>query len=137
MNDLIYTIENIHDGLPIAGAANFEGHPHYFECEFDADADEFIDYRLTPLTAATLRLVLEKWQIWLRWEAAMRAGQTPLETHPALPTERLRYDELQEAIARAIREARNDSLLARAQFLSDDKVEWSKVTSLRSQESEP
>lgn len=42
----------------------------------------------------TFRLALEDWAIWRRWEEAFHAGQTTSDTHPALPADRARHDEL-------------------------------------------
>lgn len=84
MSDPIYTVDFFHD-RPIEGFANFEGDPHHFKCEFDHDADEYSDvYCLTPISAATLRLVLERWQIWLRWNAAFWAGETLIGYTPSI-----------------------------------------------------
>jgi hypothetical protein len=70
MREPIHTVDLLQDSRPIEGIANFEGNPHHFQCEFDNDADEYCDvYSLTPISTATLRLAIEKWQIWLRWSA--------------------------------------------------------------------
>jgi hypothetical protein len=43
--------------------------------------------------------MLEHWDIWLRWESAFHEGRTTLETHPALPEDRARHEELQALLA--------------------------------------
>jgi hypothetical protein len=129
MSDPIYTVGLFHD-RPIEGFANFEGGPHHFECEFDYDADEYSDvYFLTPISAATLQLVVERWQIWLRWNAAFRAGEASRDTHPALPNERARYNELKEAVDQALKGSETTASRARAKFLPGETVEWTRVTS--------
>jgi hypothetical protein len=129
MSEPIYTVDLFYD-RPIEGIANFKGDPHHFKCEFDDDADEYGGvYRLTPISAETLRLAIERWEIWLEWIAAFRAGEASLDTHPALSRDLVRYNELQEAVGQAIKDARIGSLRARAQFLPDETVEWTKVTS--------
>jgi hypothetical protein len=127
MNEPIYAIDLFYD-RPIEGIASFEGNPHHFRCEFDGDADEYGDvYCLTPVSAPTLTLVIEKQQIWLRWKSAFRAGRVSLDTHPALPEDRLRYNELHSAIDRAIKDVQIPGLRARAKFLPDGTVEWTKI----------
>src|SRR5579863_2362436 len=114
MSDTVYVVDLFHD-RPIEGFANFEGSPHHFRCEFDHDADEYSDvYCLTPISAATLQLVVERWQIWLRWNAAFRAGETSLDTHPALPNENARYDELKKAVCQALKDSETAVYRARA-----------------------
>lgn len=130
MSEPIYTIDEIHDRRPIEGFANFEGSPHHFRCEFDDDADDYSDvHRLTPISAATLQLVLERRQIWLRWNATFRAGETSLDTPPALPNERVRFNDLNETISQALKDFQTTAFRARAKFLPNETVEWTRVTS--------
>jgi hypothetical protein len=57
MSEPTYALDAFHD-RPIEGFANFEGGAHHFKCEFDDREDKYSDvYRLTPISAATLRLV--------------------------------------------------------------------------------
>jgi hypothetical protein len=71
---------------------------------------------------------MEQWQIWLRWKAAFHANETTLETHPALPHERSRYDELDQAIREDIAANRPMGLRALATFdRKGDRVEWSRL----------
>lgn len=131
MSDPVYAVDLIHD-RPIEGFASFEDGPHHFKCEFDEDADEYSDvYCLSPISVATLQLVLDRWQIWLRWNAAFRANETSLDTHPALPNERARYNELNEAIDQALKGSETTASWARAKFLPDETAEWTRVTSRR------
>jgi hypothetical protein len=128
MKEVVDTIWLYHD-QPRTGVAHFDGRPHYYEREFDDAAQEYTDvYSLTPISDPIFGLVMEKWQIWLRWKAAFRANETTLETHPALPQERPRYDELDQAIQREI--AANRSMVLRALGDFDrkgDRVEWTKL----------
>ena len=41
-----------------------------------------------------MRLALEDWGIWRRWELAFYEGQTSQESHPTLPEDRQRKEEL-------------------------------------------
>jgi hypothetical protein len=96
----VYTVPDWYDG-PRRGVANFEGRPHLFESEF-ADLEDAEDvFRLSPLDDETLKLALEDWQIWLRWERAFHAKETSQKTHPALPEDRRRWEELQRQLLEA------------------------------------
>jgi hypothetical protein len=102
MKELVHTMTDWYDG-PRRGVADFEGKPHYYECPWyagiDAGSDELPgDYLLTPLDAESYRLALEDWAIWERWEAAFDAGTVTLTTHPALPEDRTRHDEIEELL---------------------------------------
>ena len=83
-----------YDG-PRAGVADLDGVPHFYESEWadgeDLDTDVF---KLSPVPADVLPLVLEDWQIWRRWEVAFHRGEATQETHPALPQDRARHDAL-------------------------------------------
>jgi hypothetical protein len=123
------TIHAVYDfrDRPIEGFADFEGVPHHFKCEFN-DEGEYSDvYCLTPISADMLRLVVERQRIFDRWSTAFHAGQTTLDTHPALPNERARYDELDEAVSQALKGFTATASKARAKFLPDGTVEWDRL----------
>jgi hypothetical protein len=90
----VFTVTDYYDG-PRAGIADLDGVPHFYESEWadgeDLDADVF---KLSPVPEDVLPLALEDWQIWRRWEVAFHRGEATQETHPALPIERARHDEL-------------------------------------------
>lgn len=89
----VYTMTDYYDG-PRGGIANFHGTPHAYASLFEEDgyADVF---ELRPVDDETLRLALEDWEIWLRWDDAHNAGIVNLDTHPALPADRTRHDEIE------------------------------------------
>jgi hypothetical protein len=96
--DIVHTITDWYDGAR-AGVAGLSGKPHYYECQFDKSKDDWSDiYLLKPLDEETFRLAMEDWGIWLRCEAAFHEGRTPLETHPALPEDRVRHDGLAKVL---------------------------------------
>ncbi len=87
----VLTVEYYWDG-PKTGVATFKGEPHAYECAFDDRLDEWSwFYLLKPIDPGTLQLVMERWQIWLRWEEAHQTGHTTISTHPALPADRPRW----------------------------------------------
>lgn len=90
----VYTMNDYWDG-PLTGIADFRGQPHVYDRPFDEPSDDYVGwFQLRPVDEETLRIALEKWEIWLRWEDAYRAGQVDISTHPALPAERDRHSEL-------------------------------------------
>ena len=123
--EAVHTITDHYDG-PVRGIANFRGTPHYYERQFDDDADEWSDiYWLTPIDDETFVLAMEAWQIWRRWQMAFHQNQTTLATHPALPADRARADELTEALNHRLVVDERRALAARGKFEhSNDRVAW-------------
>jgi hypothetical protein len=98
VREAVHTVIDYYDG-PRKGIANYQGFPHFYECVFDATQDDYSDlYQLTPIDEQVFQLALEDWGIWKRWEAAYHSGQTDLETHPALPKDRSRHEELKSIL---------------------------------------
>lgn len=89
---------------------------------------EYVDDRfvqrfgaLKPLLHAclgdeTLRLALEDWEIWLRWLDAYRAGVVAAATHPALPEERARHDQIAPIVTARLAALEGAPIRARAVF---------------------
>ncbi len=117
MREPVHTIDDYYDS-PRQGIADFDGEPHYYECEFDKEADEYSDvFRLTPIADSIFKLAIEKWQIWCCWERAFHAGEVTLDTHPALAEERSRYEELKKIVDQQIASGRPNSVRARGNFV--------------------
>jgi len=133
MGEPVHTVDDYFD-QPLRGIADFDGKPHCYEREFDEVTDEYTDiYRLAPVSESVFKLAVEKSQIFDRWLEAFQAGTTTLDTHPALPPERSRYEELQRIVNEHIAEARPNMFRSRGRFLviSDGRglagrseVEW-------------
>jgi hypothetical protein len=99
MFESVHTMSDWYDG-PIGGVADCAGRPHVYEALWDEELQRFGPrFRLSPIDAATLALAVEDWQIWLRWDEAFRAGAVDESTHPALPAERARHEELHALLA--------------------------------------
>jgi hypothetical protein len=95
----VFTVTDYWDG-PRKGIANYQGKPHLYECIFDEAREGYSDlFQLTPIDSETLRLALEDWDIWQRWETAFRLGKVERSTHPALSNESKRHGELQRKSA--------------------------------------
>ena len=89
--DRVHTVNEYYDG-PRLGIADVDGVPHIYEAEFDHSSDEYGNtYFVSPVDESLLALVLEDWEIWLRWDLAFKRGDVSVESHPALPQDRERH----------------------------------------------
>ena len=115
-HDRVYTVTDYWDG-PRKGIADFEGRPHLYVSDWDDPADDYAStFRLSPVEHRVLALALEDWDIWLRWQTAFHKGRTTLETHPALPEDRARHDELREILERNLKIDERDYVRAHGDF---------------------
>ena len=133
--ETLYTTTDYYDG-PRRGVADFNGQPHFYEsCWADIDGEDDV-FLLTPISPDTLALALEAWAIWLRWEAAFRAGLTTRETHPAMPEDRTRHAELESLLKSQLTTNMSLAIPAKARFDDSqcdqtgrrlDRVAWTVV----------
>ena len=94
----VYTMTDYYDG-PRGGVAGYCGRPHVYRSLWADHGQELPDvFELMPIDDETLELALEDWQIWQRWRAAFDRGVVSLDTHPALPEDRQRHDEISELL---------------------------------------
>jgi len=125
MYEIVHTLTDWYDG-PRRGIADYRGRPHLFESEWsdaeDLDADTFL---LMPVDADTLALALEDWAIWRRWETACHQGETTQQTHPALPEERSRHEELERLLDGRLSVDPARAVRASAEFRARHDPEWS------------
>jgi hypothetical protein len=124
----VFTVTEYYDG-PRQGVANFKGQPHFYDCIFDDKRSDYSNlYRLTPISPRIFDLAKEDWAIWERWESAFHAGKTTRETHPALPNERARYDEIRAVLDSALRTDNTSCVIQTGLFeesrLSPLQVRW-------------
>jgi hypothetical protein len=126
----IHTVHGYHDG-PLEGVADFEGQPHWYSREFAEAADEYSDrYWLTRIEPDLLVLVMEHWEIWLRWRTAFQQGQVILQAEQdpmALPVDRQRALELKLVIDDRIH-AKTEKSFLRGGIFDVDGVEWRKIS---------
>ena len=91
----IYTINEWWDRARL-GVADVGGVPHVYQSPFDSSLDDYSAfYLVSPIDSELLALVLEDWEIWLRWSDAFDRGDASRETHPSLPNDRERHEEIQ------------------------------------------
>ena len=124
----VHTIWDYYDG-PREGIADFQGKPHLYKCQFSEVDDDWTDlYWLMEIDQDTFELAKEQYEIFLRWRAEFQLGKVPLETHPVLPPERARYEELRNIIGDRLKLEPVCSVTRRARFNRDPPafslVEW-------------
>jgi hypothetical protein len=124
----VYWTSGSHDG-PGDGVADFNGVPHYFAAEWDEGKDNYAEVvRLTPISTQILRLVVERQEIEERWWAAYYGGTAPVETRPALPPERERYDKIQTILPNELTTRAKPVVRARGEFRREsDQVQSGKL----------
>ena len=140
MFELVHTVTKYYDG-PRQGIADHLGVPHFYESRWsDIDTDQEDTFLLMPIPAEIVKLALEDWAIWRRWEVAFHKGQIAADTHPALPEDRERHSELQERLKHSLFIDESKAFCARARFQVQIKeehevgmkpleVEWTLVSS--------
>jgi hypothetical protein len=85
--------------FPLTGTADCGGKPHLYSRVFSEVDQEYSDeYRVMEIDPDLLALLVEDFQIFLRWRAAFDHRTAPLNTHPALPEDKARHDVLKAAI---------------------------------------
>ncbi len=127
--EIVHTITDWYDGAR-GGVADLNGEPHYYENLWKEGEDYWSEiYLLKQLDAKTFALVMEDWKIWLRWERAFKEGEATEETHPALPEEKQRHEELTRILAEQLVVFPETSLKATAEFVygQPTKVKWHMV----------
>lgn len=107
----IHTIQDWWDG-PREGVADYKGKPHVFTRVFDEDLDDYSDFfLLTPITEEEFHLIMEGNEIWKRWVMDFEERLVPLSSHPCLPEERARYEEI-KALTQHLFDANQTSSLS-------------------------
>lgn len=112
----VFTVTDYCDG-PRKGIANFRGQPHFYDCVFDEAHDEYSElYRLTPISQRIFELAKEDWTIWRKWESAYHSGKVTLQSHPALPQDRARREEIRTVLDSALTTNEAECTVQRASF---------------------
>ena len=111
----VHTMTGYYDG-PRNGVADYHGRPHIYESLFQDAADGSDVFLLQPIEDETFRLVLEDWAIWCKWEKAFYNQQTTQSTHPALPEDRARHEELEKPLSARLRVNERTALRVRGRF---------------------
>ena len=94
----VYTVNEFWDCARL-GVADVFGVPNIYQSPFDQVLDDYSDfYLVSPIDQELLGLVLEDWEIWKRWSSAFDTRTVSIDTHPALPEDRLRHELLKSQI---------------------------------------
>jgi hypothetical protein len=89
----------------------------YFECRYDEAEDDYSpEYGVKPISRDLLPPIAERRAIFNRWSDALHAANTKIETHPALPVDRARWDELGGMIDPEMKMDWSTAPLARPKF---------------------
>jgi hypothetical protein len=103
MFETVHTCTDWYDG-PRRGIADYQGRPHLYESEWkDGDDLDATTFLLSPVDDETFALAMEDWAIWRRWETAFHQGRVTQDSHPALPEERSRHEELKCMLERKLK----------------------------------
>jgi hypothetical protein len=98
MKERVLMVWDIYDGVR-SGIALFRGEPHYFDCEFDSEVDDYsTTFRLWPMDENLLKQATEQWMIYRSWERRFHSGEVTLATHPGNRGQNARYDEIEDQI---------------------------------------
>jgi len=128
--DRVYTIDAIHDGIPLVGIAGYQGHPHAYERLFDHEKDDWSNsYVLKKIDTDLLALAIERQSIFLKWRKDFDAGSVPINSHPDFTMNNARYKQLEDILARQISELQTTAtLIGKFQVASSDQlsgnVQW-------------
>ena len=99
----VFTVTDYYDG-PRQGIANYKGKPHFYDCVFDEAREDYSDrYRLTAIPNHVFDLAMEDWAIWERWQTTFHAEKTTEKSHPALPQDRTRHEEIRSVLDSALK----------------------------------
>lgn len=127
----VFTVTDYYDG-PRQGIADFNGRPHFYDCIFDERRHNYSNlFRLTPVEPAVFQLAMESWAIWQRWESAFHAGHADQKSHPALPEDRARHEELKVALDSSLKTDEERCIVREASFdVAESQVKWTDPTKL-------
>jgi hypothetical protein len=129
----VYTITDWYDGAR-GGIANLNGEPHYYENSWNEEYNNWNKYYvLLPIDVETFNFAIEDWNIWLRWENAFKNGETPHKTHPALPKDKKRHNELEKILRERLKISSEKIIQAEAEFKYGDSplVRWTVIQSVK------
>jgi hypothetical protein len=114
--DRILTVNEYYDG-PRLGIAEFGGVPHVYEAEFDHSTDEYGDtYFLSPVQPELWRWCWKTGKSGFAGKRLTSTGDADLCSHPALPAERARHEELERLIGSRLKTDPAQRLYCKAEF---------------------
>ncbi|HVH47990.1 MAG TPA: hypothetical protein VM925_36900 [Labilithrix sp.] len=136
--ETVHTMTDFYDG-PRSGIADFDGRPHAYVSRLGDRQNDDDVYELRAVDEETLKLALEDWQIWSRWEEAFYSQKVTLETHPALPEDLARHEEIAAVLPSRLETLPGPVTRAHAEFrrrpehLDEEALEPGRVRTLEVQ----
>jgi hypothetical protein len=136
--ETVHTVWDYYDG-PRSGIADFEGRPHYYNSEWDDNRNNYAAdiFTIMPVDEETFSIALEQWKIWQEWEFAFHGGEVSEKTHPGIPGNHPKYEELEGILKRRISDSISERKRVFAKFrahqgqthspigvMRDLEVEW-------------
>jgi hypothetical protein len=128
--EFVYTVDVFWDG-PIAGAADFESKPFYFDAVEDdvATDDGGLNFTLIELNEEIFGLISHNIEIKKRWQIALEKGETTLDTEPALPEEKAQFEKNRAQIDNYLFGQQSTAIIKKGIFFEMDsgnyEVIWS------------
>jgi hypothetical protein len=99
----VYVESEWYDG-PVRGVADLGNQPHYFERLWDERSDDYAEvFALWLISPENLKLEIEAWRLFVKWNEQYEDGTVSVESHPGQGGIDERYDELQEILTPARR----------------------------------
>jgi len=96
-----------YDG-PRTGVAEYNGHPHFYKCIWDAEIGNYSDnFELSPIGNALLQSAIAQWKIFRAWELQFHTGKVTNDTHPGHRGNNLEYDRLEDELKTGIEKLTN------------------------------
>lgn len=124
MYEPVFTLNEWYDG-PRKGIACYQGKPHLYESRWSNLGTDLEDtFLLMSLATEIVELALEDWAIWKRWRAAYDRKEVTLETHPALPADRPRHNELEVILRKELQINEKIAFCAQGQFKASETEQY-------------
>jgi hypothetical protein len=106
-----------YDGLR-SGVADFNGHPYYFESQWeDLNTDESDSFKLSPISTDLLSIVIECWRLWKKLEESYKQGLPSQETHPFLPSDAVGGKKLDQVLKSELKLDETNYIRVKADFV--------------------
>ncbi len=131
--ETVYVVEDWYDG-PRSGFADYKQKPHFYRSlhldgsnydKYNPDEDRF---ELAPVSVQVVEWAVASHQLWLRWDAAYRAGTLPQDADDEvriLPEDRVHDQELRALIEQFMNMQAGTRFVVHGEFeLGCNRVQW-------------
>ena len=119
----IYTVNRFYD-CPVLGIADFKGTPHIYEAILDTPEDADLSrYYLMHIESDLMDLVMEAWDIWIKWNEALDKKIVKPSNQYPLPEDKIREKELKRLIGDRLTAIPEKSVVMKAEFCKRGKTQ--------------